>query len=107
MSPARAAAQHLSARIGQVNRPGLGGEQRHYLAQGQVQNFIQIKRLRGNCGDGIERIQLAIAAADFIVGPALLGRVHQEALISFQLAFGITRGKAAFHRVQDGSVFAA
>src|SRR5882757_8133690 len=106
MSPACAPAQDLPTGIGEINRTCFRGEQSHDLPQREVQDFVEIERLRGDGGNCVKSVQFAVAATNFVVRSALFRSVHQEPLITLKAAFGIPRGKTAFHRVQDCAVFA-
>ena len=86
LSPAGAAAESGLIRVAQIDRTGLGAQQRNHLAQREVQDFVQIERLGGDDRHGIQRIQLAVAAADFVFGALLLRHVEQEALVALDLA---------------------
>ena len=106
-APGGAAAISWRVGIGKIDRPALGAEQRDDLAQGEVQNFVEIERLRGHHGHGVERVQFAIAAAHFVFGAALLGHVEDESLVALDLSRGVARGEAAFDGQQERAVFAA
>ena len=73
----------------------------HHLPQCQVQNFIQIERLRRHHRHRIQRIQFPVAPPHLIFGAALLGHVQHESLVAFDIAGRVTRGKAAFNAPAD------
>ena len=107
LAPSGAAAEGGFVQIAKINRAGLGAQQRDHLAQGEVENFVQIERLGGNDRHGIQRIQFAIAAADFVFGALLLGHIEQEALVALDLALGVAGGETALHGGEQGAVLAA
>ena len=57
---------------------GLGPQQRNHLPQSQVQNFVQVERLRGNDRHRVQRIQFAVPPANFILSPFLFRDIEQE-----------------------------
>jgi len=83
----------------QIDRTGLGSKQRDYLAQRQVQNFIQIEGLGGDNGHRIERVQLAVTPPHFVFRASLLGDVENEALITLDVSTRIAGRKAALRTV--------
>src|SRR5580700_12132444 len=95
LSPTGAAAESGLVGVAEIDRSGLSAEQRDYLAQGQVQDLVQIERLGRDHGHCVQRIQLAVAFADFVFGSFLLGGVAEETLVTFDLAKGIAGGEAA------------
>ena len=105
--PGRATPECWSVDVGEINRAALGAEQRDDLAQGEIQDFVEIERLRRHHGHGVERVEFAVAAAHLVFGAALLGRVENKSLIALDVAAGIACGKAAFDCQQDRAVFAA
>ncbi len=107
LSPTGAAAEGGFVGVAKIDRTGLRAQQRDHLAQREVQNFVQIERLGGDDRHGIQRIQFAIAAADFIFGALLLGHIEQEALVALDLSFRVAGGEAALHGAEQGSILAA
>ena len=84
----------------QIDRACLRPKQRDHLAQRQVQNFIQIERLRRDDCHRVERVQLTIAPPHLVFRAFLLRDVENEALIALNLSSRIARCKTALRHCQ-------
>ena len=101
-APGGAAAISCGVGIGEVDGPALGAEQRDYLAQGEVENLVEIERLRGHHGHGVERVEFAVAAPHFLFGAALLGHVEHESLVALDFSRGVALWRSCF-RPREGA----
>src|SRR5207244_2306867 len=79
----------------------------HHLAEGVVQYLRQVEGLVRHAGDGVERVQFAVAPPYRLLGALLLRDVEQEALITLDASLGIVQREARFADLDDGAVFAA